>query len=92
MTWGCCRALRAGEPGWRLRGRQGGEPAVLLWFADEAEAREMLTYLRSGLTVDESFTKMHARIDALEARRADGSTMAYRASREVIRTIRETLD
>jgi len=61
VPWGICRSLIDGHSGWLLRGRRGDR--TLLWFVDEAEAREMQGYLRSGLTIEESFRKQHARID-----------------------------
>jgi len=65
VPWGICRSLWQGHSGWLVRGRRGER--TLLWFVDYAEAKEMQGYLRSGLSVDESFKKQHARIDQEQA-------------------------
>jgi len=61
-VWGIVASLLDGHSGWMLRGKCLGA-WTFLWTVDYAEAVELQGYLRSGLTVEESFAKQHARID-----------------------------
>lgn len=63
-TWNIVASMLDGHSGWMLRGKCL-DAWTFVWCVDRAEAVELQGYIRAGLTIDESFAKQHARIDAL---------------------------